>query len=710
MASATTPAVASRLPLARLRDLALPLGLIAALAVIVVPLPAALLDVLLAANITLAVIILLTTVAIRTPLEFSSFPTLLLVTTLSRLVLNVATTRLILTQGQTEGLWAAGGVVKGFGEFVAGDRLAVGLVIFAILIVIQFVVITKGATRISEVAARFALDGLPGRQAAVDADLAAGIIDQHEAQRRRHDIARQADFFGAMDGASKFVRGDAVAGILITFINILGGFAIGVLQGGLSFAEAGSIYTKLTIGDGLVTQVPALLISLGAGLLVTRSSTATDLPRELTSQLFSRPQVLVVAGIFLAALVGTDLPRIPLLVLGVCCLGLAWMISRQHSAAAQDAAKAKAQPPAAAPPRVEEFLAIDPLEVEFGLGLLRLADPKRRGDLLPRVQQVRQQIAAELGILMPKVRIRDNLQLEQHRYRIRMFDVVVAQGTVMPSQLLAIDLGHATQAIAGHDIRDPATQARSVWIDPAERERAVLSGYRVLDPTGVIVAHLTETVRRHADELLTRDATRHLLDELKQTQPAVVDELIPGQLKLAEVQQVLQLLLREQVSIRQLGTILEALGDAVPRTRDPEALAQHVRQRLARTLSHRYRDQDGTLHAVTLAAGLEREIAAGLPAGMAEQVGREVADAASALSKAGRPGVLLVRPELRALVKQLLEPTLPNLVVLARNEITRDTQVVEASLVGQRAGQASENPRGVGGLPVRQGVFTSRGA
>jgi len=683
MASATTPAVASRLPLARLRDLALPLGLIAALAVIVVPLPAALLDVLLAANITLAVIILLTTVAIRTPLEFSSFPTLLLVTTLSRLVLNVATTRLILTQGQTDGLWAAGGVVKGFGEFVAGDKLAVGLVIFAILIVIQFVVITKGATRISEVAARFALDGMPGRQAAVDADLAAGIIDQHEAQRRRQDIARQADFFGAMDGASKFVRGDAVAGILITLINILGGFAIGVLQGGLSFAEAGSIYTKLTIGDGLVTQVPALLISLGAGLLVTRSSTATDLPRELTGQLFSRPQVLVVAGIFLAALVGTELPRIPLTVLGCCCLGLAWMLTRQHKAATAEAAKAKAQQPEAAPPRVEQFLAIDPLEVEVGLGLLRLADPKRRGDLLPRVQQVRQQIAAELGILMPKVRIRDNLQLGQHQYRIRMFDVVVSQGTIVPAQLLAIDSGNASQPLAGAETRDPATQARAFWIDPAERQRAELSGYRVLEPTGVIVEHLTETVRRHADELLTRDATRHLLNELKQTQPAVVDELIPGQLKLAEVQQVLQLLLREQVSIRQLGPILETLGDMAPQSRDPQTLAAHVRLRLARTLSHRYRDPDGTLHAVALAPQLESQLAASPSPDAMHQMSRKIADAAETLSKNGRPSVLLVRPELRAFVKQLLEPQLPNLVVLGRNEITRDTQVVEATLVGQ---------------------------
>ena len=694
MASATTPAIARRLPLSRLRDLALPLGLIAALLVIIVPVPPHLLDVLLAANITLAVIILLTTVAIRTPLEFSVFPTLLLVTTLSRLVLNVATTRLILTQGQTEGLWAAGGVVKGFGEFVAGDKLAVGMVIFAILIVIQYVVITKGATRISEVAARFALDGMPGRQMAVDSDLAAGVITQTEAQQRRHDITRQADFFGAMDGASKFVRGDAVAGIIITLVNIVGGLAIGIIQGGMSLADAGSVYTKLTIGDGLVTQIPALLISLAAGLLVTRSSSATDLPRELAGQLFSRPQVLIVAGCFLAALVFTELPRIPLLVLGGSCIGLSWLLTRQNKAAAEaaEAAKAESQQRPKTPERIEKFLEVDPLEVEVGLGLVRLADPKRHGDLLERVQRVRQSVAAELGILMPKVRIRDNLRLDQHQYRIRMSDVAIAQGTVLPSQLLAIDAGHVTQAIAGRETRDPGTQARAVWIDPSDRQRAELSGYKVVEPAVVIVAHLTETVRRHADELLTRDATRHLLDELKQTQPAVVDELIPGQLKLAEVQQVLQLLLREQVSIRQLGPILETLGDMAPHTRDPLALAQHVRQRLGRTLSHRYRDQDGTLHVVTLEPELEQRIAAAavhdadgwrvdLPPASVEQITELVAEAMEPATRSGRPGVLLVQPQIRAAVKNLLEPRLPQLVVLGLNEVTRDTKVVATAMI-----------------------------
>ena len=706
MASASTPAVAYRLPFARLRDLVLPLGLIAALLVIIVPVPAQVLDVLLAANITLAVIILLTTVSIRTPLEFSVFPTLLLVTTLARLVLNVATTRLILSQGQTEGLLAAGGVVKGFGEFVAGDRLAVGMVIFAILVIIQFVVITKGATRISEVAARFALDGMPGKQMAVDADLAAGVIDQQEAQRRRQEITRQADFFGAMDGASKFVRGDAVAGVIITLVNIIGGLAIGIIQGGMNISDAGSVYTKLTIGDGLVTQIPALLISLAAALLVTRSSSASNLPRELTGQLFSRPQVLVVAGCFLAALVWTELPRIPLLLLGGSCIGLSWMLTRRNKAAATEAAeaaKAEAQQRPRTPERVEQFLAIDPLEVEVGLGLVRLADPKRRGDLLERVQRVRQSVAAELGILMPKVRIRDNLQLDQHQYRIRMSDVVVAQGTVLPAFSLAIDAGHVTRQIAGRETRDPVSQARAVWIDSTDRQRAELSGYKVVEPAGVIAAHLTETVRRHADELLTRDATRHLLDELKQTQPTVVDELIPGQLKLAEVQQVLQLLLREQVSIRQLGPILETLGDAAPHTRDPLALAQHVRQRLARTLSHRYRDPDGTLHVVTLDPELEEQIGrvpgasdappqngaawrAGLAPVTVERITGLVADAIEPLTRSGRPGVLLVHPQTRAAVKKLLEPRLPQLVVLGFNEVTRDTNVVSAAMISDMDG------------------------
>ena len=527
----------------RLQDLVFPVGIVASVLVILVPLPAALMDLLLSANVAIAVIMLLTTIYVRTPLEFSIFPSLLLATTLFRLVLNVATTRLILTRAAADGLLAAGGVVKTFGEFVTGgstgtDKIVVGLIIFAIIVIIQFVVITKGATRISEVAARFALDGMPGRQMAIDADLNAGIIDEREAQRRRKEISQQADFFGAMDGASKFVRGDAIAGIIITLINIVGGLFIGMIESGMSLGQAASLFTTLTIGDGLVSQVPAFLISLAAGLLVTRSSSESDLPREFVQQLFSRPQALAVAGGFLSILIFTSLPRIPLLAIGATCIGLALSMTRR-GAAAQAASEAKKQAEAAKPAetRVEDYLSVDPMEVEIGVGLIRLADPRRGGDLLERIQRVRQNVAGEIGIILPKVRIRDNMRLDQNQYRIKIADMPVAEGPVYAAKFLAMDSGTGTsrRAVArqGMATREPAFGTPAVWIEPAVRDQAEMYGYTVVEPGSVIATHLTETIRRHADEILTRDSTKHLIDELKRTSPVVVDELIPGVMKLS---------------------------------------------------------------------------------------------------------------------------------------------------------------------------------
>ncbi|MGW8256556.1 MAG: flagellar biosynthesis protein FlhA, partial [Thermoguttaceae bacterium] len=568
MASVAAPS--ARLgSMARFQDLILPVGIITSVLVIMIPLPSWLMDLLLSTNITIAVLVLLTTVFVRTPLEFSIFPSLLLATTLFRLVLNVATTRLILSGASTEGLWAAGGVVKTFGEFVARNNIVVGIIIFAIIVVIQFVVITKGATRISEVAARFALDGMPGRQMAIDADLNAGIIDEREAQRRRNDITRQADFFGAMDGASKFVRGDAIAGIVITLINIIGGLFIGIVESGMSLTQAGEIFTKLTIGDGLVTQVPAFLISLAAGLLVTRSSQESDLPSDFLKQLFSRPQALAVAGGFLGVLIFTSLPRIPLIAIGGACVGLALTITRRESQTAAEAkAKKLAETAKQSEERVEDFLTIDPMEIEIGVGLIRLADPKRGGDLLERVQRVRQNMASDIGIILPKVRIRDNMRLEQNQYRIKIADMVVADGTVYPGMSLALDSRMTTGKIQGVETKDPAFGTPAVWIEPGAREQAEMLGYTVVEPGSVIATHLTETVRKNADEILTRDATKHLIDELKRTSPTVVDELIPSGMKLTEVQQILQMLLRESVSIRQLGPILEVLGDYASRIKD----------------------------------------------------------------------------------------------------------------------------------------------
>jgi len=693
MATATTPRADSLGPASRAIELILPVGIVASVLVILVPLPAGLMNLLLSVNITVAVLILLTTVYVRTPLEFSIFPSLLLATTLGRLVLNVATTRMILTRAQTHGLDAAGGVVRAFGQFVAGNEVVVGLIVFVIIVVIQFVVITKGATRISEVAARFALDGMPGRQMAIDADLGAGAIDEHEAQRRREQITAQADFFGAMDGASKFVRGDAIAGILITLINIVGGLFIGIFQAGMSPGDAASLFTKLTIGDGLVSQVPALLISLAAGLLVTRSTRATNLPGEFVRQLFSRPEALAVAGVFLGVLVFTDLPRFPLLLLGSSCVALAVLLSRRTRRAHQQAeAERRREQTASSEPRVEDYLASDPIEFELGLGLLRLADPRQGGDLLRRIGEVRRGVATELGIILPKVRLRDNLSLGRNEYRIKIGGVAVGGGRIMADRRLAIETAATTTPVPGVPTVDPARGAVALWIEPESCDEAKRHGYTVVEPGGVLAAHLTATVQQYADELLTRDAAKHLVEELRRDSPAVVEELIPGVMKLAEAQQVLQMLLRERVPIRQLGAILEALGQAALRTKDLILLVEHVRGRLARTLSAAYRDNEKRLHLVTLDPALEDQIHAavehnerGLSVRMSprevEEICRLIAAEVERLTSNGYPPVLLVDPRIRPAVRRLTAASLPHLVVLSYNEITRDTMVDAVAMV-----------------------------
>ncbi|MCA9145377.1 MAG: flagellar biosynthesis protein FlhA [Planctomycetales bacterium] len=681
------------------KDLILPVGIIASVLVILVPLPPGILDLLLAVNITVAVIVLLTTVYVKTPLEFSIFPSLLLATTLARLVLNVASTRLILTRAASDDMSAAGGVIKSFGEFVAGNDIVVGLIIFVIIIVIQFVVITKGATRISEVAARFALDGMPGRQMAIDADLNAGVIDEHEAQARRNEITQQADFYGAMDGASKFVRGDAVAGILITLINVIGGLIIGVAEYGMTFTEAGKLFTQLTIGDGLVSQVPALLVSLAAALLVTRSTQKINLPVQFLEQLFSRPQALAVAASFLGVLIFTGLPKLPLMVIAGSCVMLALQLRRKEDAkaakevATKHAAKEKAN---TKEERIEDYLAIDPMEMEIGVGLIRLADPSRGGDLLPRITGVRQAVASEIGIVLPKVRIRDNMRLDERTYRVKIANNTVAEGVVHPDRLLAMESGLTSGKIAGEETRDPAFQQPAVWIDPGVRERAEMLGYTPVEPAAVLATHLKEVVRQHADELLTRDATKKLLDELKTTSPAVVDELIPGLMKLGDVQQVLHMLLREQVSIRQLGIILETLGDYAGRTKDPVWLTEYVRHRLARTICTRYRDSEKRLFVVTLDPALEDRIAAGIehserglfirmspPA--IEKTCDLIAEEVKRLTQTSRKPIVLVSPQIRPGLRQLTSTNLPHLIVLSYNEITRDTVIESLGIVTDAA-------------------------
>lgn len=684
--------------LLRFRDLVLPLGIIACLVVILVPLPPLLMDVLLAANITVGVIVLLTTIYVATPLEFSIFPSLLLATTLARLVLNVATTRLILTSAESRQMNAAGGVIQAFGEFVSGDSIEVGLVIFLIIVLIQFVVITKGATRISEVAARFALDGMPGRQMAIDADLNAGLIDDQQAQQRRQEIAAQADFYGAMDGASKFVRGDAIVGIVIMVVNIVGGLYIGVIRAEMSVGEAAELFTKLTIGDGLVSQVPALLISLAAGVLVTRSAAATNLPVEFVRQLFGNPRALMVAGGFMVLMIVTKLPALPMATLGFGCVGLAVVMGRHAAREAADrqqqeqAAEAASEPPVK---RVEDYLAVDPMELTIGLGLLPLADPARGGDLMQRIAAIRNTIAADIGIILPKVRVRDETSLGDNEYEIRIAGSPVARATVRADRWLAIESAETTGVVDGLPTRDPTFCRPALWIAPPLREQAAIYGYTIASPAAVVATHLQDIARRHADELLTRDATKHLIDELRQVAPAVVDELIPAVLKLSEVQQVLQLLLREDIPIRQLGIIVETLGDHAGRTKEPLLLVEAVRQRLARTISSRYRDAAGRLRVVTLDPALEERIATGVQYGehglqirMPPQAVELTCERIDQIVKnqvaAGHPPVLLVSPRIRPGLRQITAGSLPRLKILSYPEITPDTQIESLAVVTEQ--------------------------
>jgi len=672
---------------ARNRGLIFPVLIVASVLVIIAPLPPILMDVLLACNVTIAVIILLTTIYVNRPLEFSVFPSILLATTLARLVLNVASTRLILTRGAIDGTSAAGGVIEAFGRFVAGGQVAIGLTIFIILITIQFLVITKGATRISEVAARFALDGMPGKQMAIDADLNAGLISQEQAKKRREEITQQADFYGAMDGASKFVRGDAIASIVITLINIVAGLYFGMVEHGMEFSNAIKVFTTLTIGDGLVTQVPAFLISLAAGLIVTRTSADSDLPSDIVGQLFRHPQAMFLAALFLVALAFTGLPAAPMLILAATCGVIGFNIVRGNKVEVQKKELQEVQKTREKPePKPEDNLLVDPLELELGVALIRLADPSKGGDLLDRVTRIRHKIAQELGIILPKVRIRDNIRLDQRQYQIKIRDVPIAWGEIYPDGLLAIDTGAASGEIPGIETVEPAFGRPAKWIELSLKERAELLGYSVVEPSAVIITHLTEVVREHSHELLTRQQTHQLLDNLKSTSPKIVEELIPDLLKTSHVHQVLSNLLRERIPIKDLESILETLGDYADRTKDLGILTEYVRNSLSRTICQLYRDKNRVLHVITLDPALEDILAAGfdyserglaikISPQVSEQVIRALATQLEKLVTAGHSPVVICSPQVRAGLKQMTASSLPKLAIVSLNEITRDTKV-----------------------------------
>ncbi|TVQ61710.1 MAG: flagellar biosynthesis protein FlhA [Phycisphaerales bacterium] len=684
------------------RGLIVPIGFVSLLVVLLVPLPPAIMDALIAFNISLGVIVLLTTIYMSKPLEFSVFPSLLLATTLLRLVLNVASTRLILTADASspqEAMGVAGKVISAFGNFVAGDSLFVGIVIFSIMVIIQFLVITKGATRVSEVAARFTLDAMPGKQMAIDSDLNAGIINEQEARDRREEIRREADFFGSMDGASKFVRGDAVAGIIITLVNIMGGFAVGAMEKGWPAAQTADVFTRLTIGDGLASQIPSFIISIAAALIVTRSGSKAQLGEEMTAQVMSQPTGLAITSGFLVLLAVTPLPTVPLLVTGVGLGLISFTMQRTRRRSTREAAEEVATAGAAEagqPPPVETLLKVDLLELEVGYGLVGLVEKGGGAGLLDRISATRRQMAIELGFVMPPVRIRDNMQLGSNQYSLKIRGNPVAGGTVRPDHLLAMDSGLASGRIEGETTKEPAFGLDAVWISPSLQPRAETMNYTVVDPASVIATHASEVVKRHADELLTREEVANLVEGLKERAPRLVEEAIPAVIKRADLQKVLQNLLRERVPIRDLETIVETLTEWGPKTSDLEVLTEYVRNALRRSICASYTSDTGDgvprLICVTLDPGLEDLIAGyidrgpagttvNMPARVATAVARQIGEGLQRVTEAGALPVVIASPQVRATVRQVLEPHVPGVAVLGYNEVEPGVEVQSMALI-----------------------------
>ncbi len=677
--------------LAARTDVALALAVLGILAVLLIPLPPLVLDLLLTTNIAISLLTLLIGMYILRPLDFSVFPSVLLLLTLFRLSLNVASTRLILLHGN-EGPSAAGEVIHAFGRFVVGGSYVVGVVVFLILVVIQFVVITKGAGRIAEVAARFTLDAMPGKQLAIDADLNAGLITEAEARARRREIAKEADFYGAMDGASKFVRGDAVAGILITGVNIVGGLVIGVLQLKLELTEAAATYTLLTIGDGLVTQIPALIVSTAAGIVVTRTASDSALAAAVSSQFAGHHRALAItAGVLLALGLIPGLPKSPFLFLAAVMGSLAYNGLRERPPVAGEKGVPAAAKASAGPEKVEKLLALDPLELEVGYSLIPLVDAAQGGDLLDRVRLVRRQFATDLGFVVPPVRVRDNLQLKPSAYAIKIRGLQVAKGEILTGHYLAMNPGTASERIPGVSTTEPTFGLPALWIAPEERERAQVLGYTVVDPSSVMATHLTETVRRHARDLLGRQEVQALLDTLKPTHPSVVEALVPQLLPLGTVQKVLQHLLAEGVSIRDLALILEVLTDAASTTKDPILLTEYARQALGRAICRGLTSADGVLKVFTLSPALEQLLVDALADGdqgrylaleprMAQQILEGLAATVSRAAPDGTP-VILCAPAIRPQLRRLTERYLPHLAVLSYNEIGPEVTLKALAMV-----------------------------
>lgn len=660
-------------------DILLSLGVVGVIMVMLLPLPRFLLDLLLAFNITVSVIILLVGLQVRRPIEFSAFPSVLLMVTLLRLSLNIASTRLILLHGN-EGAGAAGEVIRAFGNFVVGGNYTVGLVVFAILVIINFVVVTKGAGRVAEVAARFTLDAMPGKQMSIDADLNAGLINETEARRRRREIAEEADFYGSMDGASKFVRGDATAAVIIVFVNIVGGLTIGILQQGMSPALAAQTYTLLTVGEGLVAQIPALIVSTAAGIIVTRAASDGDLGSDILGQVLVSPKAVgTAAGILLALGLIPGLPHLAFLGLGGGAAWLAYRLSQQSEQAATEAAvpttaaKADESAPQVAP--------LDLMEVQVGYGLIGLVEGTHGTALLERIKGLRKQFAETMGFLLPPIHIRDNLQLRPNEYAVMLKGVELSKSEVLPSHVLAIDPGTAQRGvIQGVVTKEPAFGLPALWVPESSREQAQLAGYTVVDASSAIATHLSEIIKRHGHELLGRQEVQSLLDEISKVHPKLVEELIPTLLSLGSVVRILGNLLREGIPIRDLRSILEAIADHAMATKDPELLTEMARQALARTITRQHQAPDGTLPVITLDPRLDRSLneqVATLPQGgmlnldpnTSQKLLSAMKQAAERVAARGQQPVLLCSPALRRHLRRLTDRVLHTVPVLSLNEI-----------------------------------------
>ncbi len=674
-------------------DLLMAVGLIGILAVMIIPMPPFLLDLSLTLSLAISILVLLVALYINKSLDFSVFPSLLLITTLLRLSLNVATTRLILSHGH-EGPQAVGQVISAFGNFVVGSNYVIGLIVFIILVVINFIVITKGSGRIAEVAARFTLDAMPGKQMSIDADLNAGLITEDEARRRRKEIEEEADFYGAMDGASKFVRGDAIAGIIITLVNIIGGLLIGTLQKGLDLSTAAKYYTMLTIGDGLVTQIPALIISTAAGMVVTRSASANNVSKEVIRQLLIHPRAVGISGAVLTVLgLVPGLPTLPFFIMGGFLGGLSWVLDRYHGEEKERKRK-EAEENALKPTqeKVENLLPLDLIELEVGYALINAVESDQTGDLVERIVSIRKQFAVDLGIVVPSVHIRDNLQLEPGEYRVLIKGNKVANGKLKPDYLLAMDPGNVSDKINGIPTTEPAFGLDAIWVTKSQKEQAEIAGYTVVDIPTVMATHITEIVRSHAHELLGRQEASALIENFKKNYPKVVEELIPEVLPLGGVVKVLQNLLKEGVSIRDMLTIFETLADEAPKSKDLEVLTEAVRKAMARAITSRFVDPKGHVSVISLSSKLESLVANSLI--QTEQGVQLVMDPLTAqkliseISKtieshpevAGQP-VVLTSPTARRHIYKLTSRFIPQLSVISHSEISSDAKVRSVGVV-----------------------------